>query len=167
MYDIGVVITGTGFMGPAHTEAVRRLGVRVVGVLGFSPEKSQRFTAAHGIPKAYAAFDEILADDDVQAVHITTPNRWHYETAKAALLAGKHVLCEKPLTMNSRESAELVELAKSVNLAAGVNYNYRFYPTSLEARARVRSGQTEEGCSVWCAVHHELRTPCHATLKFV
>jgi predicted dehydrogenase len=121
----------------------------VVGILGSSPEKSRRFAQAHAIPKAYATFDEILADDEVQAVHITTPNRWHFETTKAALLAGKHVLCEKPLTMNSQESAELVKLAKSVKLAAGVNYNYRFYPTSIEARARVRSGQIGEVVSVF------------------
>ena len=85
MYDIGVAITGTGFMGPAHTEALRRLGVRIVGILGSSPEKSRRFADAHGIAKAYTNFDEILADDEVQAVHITTPNRWHFATAKAAL----------------------------------------------------------------------------------
>jgi predicted dehydrogenase len=149
MYDIGVAITGTGFMGPAHTEALRRLGVRVEGILGSSPEKSRRFAEQHGLPKAYADFDEILADPSVQAVHITTPNRWHYETTKAALLAGKHVLCEKPLTMNSHESAALVELAKGAKLAAGVNYNYRFYPTSLEARQRVRSGALGEVFSIF------------------
>lgn len=149
MYDIGVAITGTGFMGPAHTEALRRLGIRVVGILGSSPEKAQRFAAEHGLPKAYRSFDEILADDEVQAIHITTPNRWHYDTTKAALLAGKHVLCEKPLTMNSRESAELVALARQVKLAAGVNYNYRFYPTSLEARARVRGGAVGEVFSIF------------------
>ncbi len=149
MYDIGVAITGTGFMGPAHTEALRRLGIRVVGILGSSPDKSKRFAEAHGIPKAYSSFDDILNDDEVDAVHITTPNRWHFDTTKAALLAGKHVMCEKPLTMDSRESAELVELAKSVKLAAGVNYNYRFYPTSIEARARVRSGQVGDVVSVF------------------
>jgi predicted dehydrogenase len=149
MYDIGVAITGTGFMGPAHTEALRRLGIRVVGILGSSVAKSQRFADEHGLPKAYRTFDEILADKEVQAIHITTPNRWHYDTTKAALLAGKHVLCEKPLTMNSRESAELVALARQVKLAAGVNYNYRFYPTSLEARARVRSGGVGEVFSIF------------------
>jgi predicted dehydrogenase len=149
MYDIGVAITGTGFMGPAHTEALRRLGVRVAGILGSTPEKSRRFAEQHGLPKAYASYDEILADRDVQAVHITTPNRWHFATAKAALLAGKHVLCEKPLTMNSQESAALVELAKQVRLAAGVNYNYRFYPTSLEARQRVRAGAIGEVFSIF------------------
>src|SRR5437762_3037369 len=108
MNDIGVALTGTGFMGPAHTEALRRLGVRVVGVMGSSPAKSHAFAERLGIPKAYANFDEILADKEVQAVHLTTPNRWHFATAKAALLAGKHVMCEKPLAMNSAESAELV-----------------------------------------------------------
>jgi predicted dehydrogenase len=148
MYDIGVAITGTGFMGPAHTEALRRIGVRVAGILGSSPEKSARFAAQHGLPKAYNNFEEILADPEVQAVHLTTPNRWHYATAKAALLAGKHVLCEKPLTMTSAESAELVQLARSVKLAAGVNYNYRYYPTSLEARARVQRGDLGEIFSI-------------------
>ena len=148
MYDIGVAITGTGFMGPAHTEALRRLGVRVEGVLGSSPAKSAQFAVQQGIPKGYSSFEEILADPKVQAIHITTPNRWHYATVKAALLAGKHVLCEKPLTMTAAESAELVQLARSVKLAAGVNYNYRFYPTSLEARARVQSGQVGEIFSV-------------------
>jgi predicted dehydrogenase len=140
MYDIGVALTGTGFMGPAHTEALRRLGVRVVGVMGSSPEKSRHFAERMGIPKAYGNFDEILADPAVQAVHLTTPNRWHFVTAKAALLAGKHVMCEKPLAMTTQESAQLVVLAQSVKLAAGVNYNYRFYPICLEARERVRRG---------------------------
>lgn len=140
MSEIGVAITGTGFMGPSHTEALRRLGVRVVGVLGSSKAKSAAFAERMNIPKAYGSFDELLADGEVQAVHLTTPNRWHFETAKAALLAGKHVMCEKPLAMNSQESAALVELAASVKLAAGVNYNYRFYPICLDARERVRRG---------------------------
>jgi len=140
MNNIGVALTGTGFMGPAHTEALRRLGIRVVGVLGSSLEKSHAFAERLGIPKAYVNFDDILADPEVQAVHLTTPNRWHFETAKAALLAGKHVLCEKPLAMNSAESAELVAVAQSAKLAAGVNYNYRFYPICLDARERVRRG---------------------------
>ncbi len=140
MQKIGVAVTGTGFMGPTHIEALRRLGIPVVGVMGSSPTKSAAFAERMNIPSAYADFDELLADPAVQAVHLTTPNRWHFETAKAALLAGKHVLCEKPLAMNSRESSDLTELAASVKLAAGVNYNYRFYPICLDARERVRRG---------------------------
>jgi len=140
MNDIGVAITGTGFMGPAHTEGLRRLGINPVGILGSSPEKSQRAAAQLNIPKAYVSFEEILADDDVQVIHITTPNRIHYPTAKAALEAGKHVLCEKPLAMNTRESAELVALVAETGLVAGVNYNIRFYPLNIDARERVQRG---------------------------
>jgi len=140
MQNFGVAIIGTGFMGPAHTEALRRLGLQVTGILGSSAEKSQRAAAALGLPKAYNNYPELLADPAVQAVHITTPNRWHFEQASAALKAGKHVLCEKPLAMTSAESAALVELAQNSGLAAGVNYNIRFYPLNLEARERVRRG---------------------------
>lgn len=140
MQNFGVAIIGTGFMGPAHTEALRRLGLQVTGILGSSAEKSQRAAAALGLPKAYNNYPELLADPAVQAVHITTPNRWHFEQASAALKAGKHVLCEKPLAMSSTESAALVELAQNSGLAAGVNYNIRFYPLNLEARERVRRG---------------------------
>ncbi len=94
-----------------------------------------------GLEKAYESFDAILADDDVQVVHLTTPNRIHFATARDALLAGKHVLCEKPLAMNADESAALVALAAQSGLVAGVNYNIRFYPLNLEARARVQAGE--------------------------
>lgn len=128
-------------MGSAHTEALRRAGVPVVGVLGSSPEKSREAARSLGIPRAYADFAEVLADASATSVHLASPNRWHFEQAKAALLAGKHVLCEKPLAMTARESAELVALAKSrPRQAAGVNYNIRFYPLCLEARDRVRAG---------------------------
>jgi predicted dehydrogenase len=145
---IGVVVVGTGFMGPAHTEALRRLGLPVVGILGSTLEKSQRAAAALGLTKGYASFEEVLADPDVQSVHLATPNRLHYSMARAALLAGKHVLCEKPLAMTSTESADLVELARRSNVAAGVNYNLRFYPLCLEARERVRRGDLGEVFSV-------------------
>ena len=144
MFLGGVAITGTGFMGPAHTEALRRLGIRVVGILGSSPEKSRRAAQELGLAKGYSNFEEILDDSEVQAVHITTPNRHHHATTKAALLAGKHVLCEKPLSMTSAESADLVEVAAQVaqrGVAAGVCYNIRYYPANLDARARVRAGE--------------------------
>jgi predicted dehydrogenase len=77
----------------------------------------------------------------VQAVHLAVPNVLHYEFAKRAINAGKHVLCEKPLAMTSKESGELVELAKGKKLAAAVCYNVRFYPLNLEARDRVARGE--------------------------
>jgi predicted dehydrogenase len=147
-HAIGVAVVGTGFMGPAHTEALRRLGLPVRGILGSSEEKSRRAAAGLGLPKGYASYDEVLADPTVQSVHLATPNRLHYPMATAALKAGKHVLCEKPLAMNASESAELVELAGRTRVAAGVNYNMRYYPLCLETRARVRRGDLGQVYSV-------------------
>jgi predicted dehydrogenase len=89
------------------------LGVRVTGILGCDDNESQQAQGALGLPKAYASLDELLADEAVDAVHLAVPNVLHYEFAKRTLAAGKHVMCEKPLAMNSAESAELVELAQS------------------------------------------------------
>ena len=139
-----VAIVGTGFMGPAHTEGLRRLGINVAGILGSSAEKSRRAAGELNIPKAYSDFSELLADSEIEAVHITSPNRHHYEQASQALQAGKHVHCEKPLAMTSAESGALVELASGSGLAAGVNYNMRFYPLNWEVRAMIQSGTLGE-----------------------
>ncbi len=145
MRTVGVAVAGTGFIGPVHVEAVRRLGHRVVGILGSSREKGKIAAASLGIPRAYATFAELLADPAVEVVHIATPNRLHFEQAKAALAAGKHVICEKPLAMTPAETGELVKCAEAhAHLVAAVNYNIRFYPLCLEARARIRSGELGE-----------------------
>ncbi|MBN2325926.1 MAG: Gfo/Idh/MocA family oxidoreductase [Candidatus Omnitrophica bacterium] len=144
MEKINAAIAGAGFIGPVHLEALRRLGVNVTGILGCDADESESARRAHGLPRAYSNYDEILEDDRVHSVHLAVPNVLHYEMAKKALLAGKHVLCEKPLAMNSLESAELVELARSKRLAAGVCYNVRFYPLNLEAQAMARRGDLGE-----------------------
>ena len=142
MKTIGVAFIGTGFMCTTHVEALRRTGMtHVVGVLGSSLEKSKSTAEKLGIPKAYGSYEEVLADPDIQSVHIGTPNRWHFEMAKRALVAGKHVMCEKPLAMTSEESRELVALAKKHSKqATGVNYNIRFYPLCQEAKERIHRG---------------------------
>ena len=134
-------ITGTGFMGEVHAEALKRLqGVTLVGIQGSSPEKSESAATRLELEKAYDDWNALVSDPDIDAVHITTPNRLHFSQAVDAMKAGKHVLCEKPLAMTSKESAELVRLAEETGLVAGVNYNLRFYPLSLEAKARVHRG---------------------------
>lgn len=139
--QLNAAIVGTGFIGPVHLEALRRLGVGVRGVVGSTAEKSRLAAERLGVPLGYATFDDMLADSDVHVVHLTTPNRFHFAQASAALHAGKHVLCEKPLAMNSRESAELVRLARQCGRAAGTCYNVRYYPLCVEAAERVRSGE--------------------------
>ncbi len=144
MNRIGTAVVGAGFIGPVHVEALRRLGIMVRGILGCDRAESDSARQTLGLPKAYQSLDEILADDAVDAVHLAVPNVLHYEFAKKVLEAGKHVMCEKPLAMNSRESAELVELAGSKQLAAGVCYNIRFYPLNLQAHDMTARGDLGE-----------------------
>jgi predicted dehydrogenase len=141
MTRTGVALIGTGFIGPVHVEALRRLGRPLAGVLGSTPEKSQAHAAALGAARAYASFDELLADPAVGSVHITSPNRHHFDQCRRALAVGKHVICEKPLAMTARESAELVRLAQQTPLVAAVCYNVRYYPLCLETRARIAAGE--------------------------
>jgi predicted dehydrogenase len=126
--EIGAAVVGTGFIAEVHVEALRRLGVQVHGVVGSSYSRALERATALGLPPAYESFDAMLADLRVDVVHITSPNHLHYPQVKAALAAGKHVVCEKPLTMTSTESAELVRLAKASRLVNAVNFNLRFYP---------------------------------------
>ena len=83
MRVFNVAIVGTGFMGPAHTEGLRRLGMNVAGILGSSAEKSRRAAQELGIPKAYNDYSELLADGEIEAVHITSPNRHHFANRRA------------------------------------------------------------------------------------
>ncbi len=137
-----VAITGTGFMGSVHTEALKRLsGVEVIGIQGSTPEKTKQAASRLDIPKAYDNWEALLADEEVDAVHITTPNRLHFPQSVSALKAGKHVMCEKPLAMTTLESSELVRLAKASDRVTGVNYNIRFYPINLVAKEKARAGE--------------------------
>ena len=141
MYNVNTAIAGSGFIGPIHVEALKRLGVNVLGVLEATPELGQRAAQKMGLAKVYESLEALLNDNEVQVIHITTPNRLHFEMASAALKAGKHVMCEKPLAMNVEQTSQLVELALNSHLAAGVNYNFRFYPLCLEARNMVQCGE--------------------------
>lgn len=137
-------IIGAGFMGATHTEALRRIGVEVYGLLGADSEETCNVAARLGIPKRYNSYEEVCNDPAVDVVHLCTPNYLHYPQAKAALEAGKHVFCEKPLANQSVQAAELAQLAKSKKLAGAVNYSIRFYPLIQEAHARIRDGQIGE-----------------------
>ncbi|MBD3267747.1 gfo/Idh/MocA family oxidoreductase [bacterium] len=142
--DIGVAVVGAGLIGPVHAEALRRLGLNMKGILGCDADESESARKALGLAKAYTNYEELLADAEVHSVHLCVPNVLHYEMTKQAIYAGKHVICEKPLAMNSKQTAELAELAKRKNLACGVGYNVRFYPVNLEAKEMVRQGKTGE-----------------------
>ena len=141
MANIKVGIAGTGFIGPAHLEGLRRNNIQVVGLAESTPELALQKAAELGIEKGYPSFEAMLADPQITVVHLATPNHLHFPQAKAALLAGKHVVCEKPLAMTTKESAELVKLAAEKHLVNAINFNLRFFPISQQARSMVKSGE--------------------------
>jgi predicted dehydrogenase len=131
-------------MGVAHTEALRRLGVDVVGVAGSSPERARAKAAKALLPPVYDSVEALLADPAVTVVHVTSPNHVHASQVRAALDAGKHVVCEKPLAVSAAESAELVARAAAAGVVNAVCFNLRFYPQNQNAAALVARGAIGE-----------------------
>lgn len=141
MEKIKVGVIGTGFIGPTHIEAIRRLGfVEVIALAESSQEQAEAKAAELGIPLAYGDYREMLKNDDIAAVHNCTPNSVHFSINKDIILAGKHVVSEKPLAMNSEESAELLALAREKNVVHAVNFNYRQHASVQNLRAMISNG---------------------------
>ncbi|MFN2235513.1 MAG: Gfo/Idh/MocA family protein [Anaerolineales bacterium] len=136
-----VGIVGTGFIGPVHLEALRRNNVNVVGLADATAARAAEKAAILGIGKSYESYQAMLADPGIDVIHLATPNYLHYPHAKAALEAGKHVVCEKPLAMNSAESADLVRIAQQTGKVNVINFNIRFYPMVQQARTMVQNGE--------------------------
>jgi len=138
---IRVGVIGAGFIGPAHIEALRRLGFVDVVALATSGEETAAGKAkALSIPHHYGNYMDLI-NSDVDVVQITSPNYLHFPQARAALEAGKHVVCDKPLVMSSKESKTLVELARKKKLVNAVTFNHRFYPLVQQSRALVQQGR--------------------------
>jgi predicted dehydrogenase len=137
--DIGAAVIGSGFIGTIHIEALRRIGVKVVGLLEASPALGATRAEQLGIPTAYASLAELLDDERVRVVHVTSPNNLHYSQAREIIAAGKHIVCEKPLALTSTESAELVRLAAAAGRVNAVNFNIRFYPINQHVAELVRT----------------------------
>ena len=145
-------IIGTGFIGPAHVEALRRLGnVEVIAVAEANQELADAKADAMSIPNAYGDYKKLLGNADVQVVHNCTPNHLHFAINKDILAAGKHVVSEKPLAMNAKESSELVALAADSGKINAVNFNYRFYPLVQHAREMVEDRPVGDIYNIDCS----------------
>ena len=169
LHHLRAGVIGTGFIGPVHIEALKRLGVQVTAICGST--KNARATAGQwGIPEVYGDYDyhAMLRSPNIDVVHITSPNKVHVEQSLAALAAGKHVVCEKPLGMTTKETAKIVALLNKLEAASkktrgggresaqtsrsepahvgchppvfAVNYMCRFFPAVLQMRAMVQRG---------------------------
>ena len=145
MKPIRTAIIGTGFMGRAHLEAVRRTeSVEAVAIAGRSVEAAQRIGAGFSIPTISTDYNDILRDPAIDAVHICTPNAQYFPMAKAALQAGKHVICEKPLATTVEEGRELVALALHQGTRNCVCHNLRYYPMVQQMRSLCAAGELGE-----------------------
>jgi predicted dehydrogenase len=136
-------VIGAGFIGPVHIEALRRLGVKVSAICDV-PDRAQAAAGRLDIPLVFSDYREMIGSPEVDVVHITSPNRFHCEMALGCLKAGKHVVCEKPLAMNTRETGRIVKAARASGLVFAVNYNIRFYPAILQLRCMANRGDLGE-----------------------
>jgi hypothetical protein len=145
MKKLKSAVFGTGFMGRVHTEGIRRLGnVEVAAIAASSDEKARKFADELGVEKSSGDYHSILADPEIDAVHICTPNSLHFPMAMAALSAGKHVLCEKPLATSSAEARQLVEKAEETGLINATFQNLRYYPLVQQMRRMREAGELGE-----------------------
>ncbi len=121
-----IALVGPGFIGKQHYEAIRRLpNTEIIAVVEPNEEALKSFAEHYGIEHQFTQYDDLFKLDDLDVIHICTPNFLHYEMAKKALENNKHVFCEKPLSLTAEESYELKELAKSKSVKHAVNLNYR------------------------------------------
>ncbi|NLL76831.1 MAG: Gfo/Idh/MocA family oxidoreductase [Clostridiales bacterium] len=141
MKTLKVAVIGTGFIGKQHIEAIRRIpGTEIVAVIDNNEKMARSVAEQFFISRYYKDYKELLANTDVDVIHNCTPSAMHYPISKEVIKSGKHVYCEKPLTLNSTESEELVKLAKEYKVAAGANFNYRQNAMVQEMNQRVMNG---------------------------
>lgn len=137
-----VAVVGVGYIGKQHIEAVNRIpGTEVVAIVQTKLEDAKKIAEMYDVENYFTDLDELIEYGDVDVVHICTPNYLHHSMAKKLITANLNVFCEKPLTLNSQESKELVQLADKYNVKAGVNLNYRGNVMAKEMRHRVISGE--------------------------
>jgi predicted dehydrogenase len=134
-------LVGPGFIATQHVEAVRRLGyVDVIAIAGSSAESAERKAASLHIDRAYGSWQELIADPDIDVVHNTTPSYLHLPVSLAALRAGKHVVSDKPLALDSTECRQLCHAAEAAGVTNAVTFNYRGNPMVQQMRTIVAKG---------------------------
>ena len=135
-------VIGTGFIGIVQIDSIRRIpGIRLAAVCEALPERLWEVKERYGIEKGYTDWRELIGDPEIQVVHNCTPGILHDEINRAAILAGKHIYSEKPLSLSAGGAKELWRLAVEHRVAHGVNHQYRLYAAVQEMRARLRDGE--------------------------
>jgi len=153
--EIKAGVVGIGFIGVAHVEALRRLGVGVVAVVGSTPDRAREKAATAGLPQFSESVEALAADPEIDVIHIASPNHAHADQVRTVLDAGKHVVCEKPLALTSEDTADLVARAGRAGLVNAVCFNIRHYPLNHQAMAMVSAGVIGEPTLITGSYHQD------------
>lgn len=138
-YNWGII--GLGDIATSFVESFQQENSRIAAVASRTLTKAQTFAKDHAIPLAYGSFDELLADDTIDIIYVAVPNRQHIEHILKALSAGKHVLCEKAITMNSAELSDAMKLAEEKGLILAEAMTIFNMPLYHELRSQIDSGR--------------------------
>lgn len=147
--SIGVGLVGAGFMCKAHSNAYKTIpymfedscDIRLEAVCASRPSTAQAAQKRYGYRQAYSDYSQLVSDPSVDLVDICVPDALHVPSAAAAIKAGKHVLCEKPMALSGLEAAQLLQAAEKAGIVHAVAFNYRFLPPVRLAYEMIRRGE--------------------------
>jgi predicted dehydrogenase len=134
-------VIGSGFMARVHSRAIRDAGHQVVAIASSSKESAAKAGSQLNIAEHFDTWQELVASDLVDVIHVCTPNEFHAEMAIAAAKASKHIICEKPISVNYDEALEIQSEVQASGVGFAIPFAYRFYPVVREIRARIRNGE--------------------------
>ena len=138
------VSAGCGVIANELAQAMEKRGQKLYGVVNRTQEKAEAFAEKYGVQKVFASFEEVCADPAVDIVYISTPHNTHIHFLRKALAAGKHVLCEKSITLNSEELEEAVQLAKEHGVVLAEAMTIYHMPIYKELKKRMDAGKFGE-----------------------
>ncbi len=142
MKQIRAGVVGAGFVGPVHVEGIRRSGMgEVIAIADPSGEAASEKASELGIGRVYNNYTDVIRDPDVQVIHNCTPNNLHFPVNRAIMAAGKHVISETPLAVDSREAKLVLNAARRSGVVHAAMFNYRHYPMVERLRAMVRNNE--------------------------
>ncbi|MBR6789960.1 MAG: Gfo/Idh/MocA family oxidoreductase [Oscillospiraceae bacterium] len=141
MKEIRVSILGAGNIARRMADTVNALdGVTLYGVASRDLKKAEAFAGKYGAVKAFGSYEELYADRETDLVYVATPHSFHFEQAKASLLSGKHVLCEKPMTINAKQAKELFDIAEEKGLFVSEAIWTRYIPLAEVLKEKLAGG---------------------------
>jgi len=135
-----IAVLGYGFIADLHTRAAQAAGATVVSVTGHRPEAAAAFAGRHGIGRSGSDWAEAVAAPDVDAVVVGTPNSLHHPQTMAAIAAGKHVLVDKPMALDTDQAAEMRDAARDAGVTLCVGHMWRYREEVTDLRDRIAAG---------------------------